>query len=109
MFYVYTLKSLSRGTRYVGVSDNVAKRLSEHNKGKCRYTSGRRPWAVLYTEQFATLAEARKREIFLKSGQGRKLLNKILAEAAGSANGRQPGSEPGNLGPNPSPAASVGI
>jgi hypothetical protein len=36
------------------------------------------PWQVIYTEKFDNLGEARKREIFLKSGQGRKFLDEIL-------------------------------
>jgi len=50
----------------------------EHNAGKCRYTKGRMPWKLIYTETYNTRAEAMKREKFLKSGQGRKYLNSIL-------------------------------
>jgi len=75
MFYVYVLKSINHGSRYIGSTDNPEKRLAEHNAGKCRYTSGRRPWKIVYLEQFARRGEAMKRERFLKSGQGRKFLD----------------------------------
>ncbi|MSR78301.1 MAG: GIY-YIG nuclease family protein [Candidatus Omnitrophica bacterium] len=57
---------------------NVQIRLSEHNAGRCRYTSGRRPWELIFHEQFNSRAEAVRRENFLKTGQGRKELDRIL-------------------------------
>ncbi|PIP50495.1 MAG: endonuclease [Candidatus Brennerbacteria bacterium CG11_big_fil_rev_8_21_14_0_20_43_10] len=79
MFYVYVLKSLSHSNFYIGSSENPEKRLNkEHNMGKVRYTKGRRPWILVYKERYLTRSEARKRELFLKSGKGRKFLDKIL-------------------------------
>ena len=75
--FVYVIKSISYDTRYVGVTANLLKRILEHNSGKCRYTKGRTPWRIIYTEKYNTLSEARKREIFLKSGQGRKFLDEL--------------------------------
>ncbi len=77
-YYVYIIKSKSYGTRYVGSTNNVNKRLQEHNDGRCRYTKGRRPWELLKIEEYILRSEAMKREIFLKSGQGRKELDEIL-------------------------------
>lgn len=78
MYYVYVIKSLTHNNRYVGSTDNINKRLNEHNLGKSRYTSGRRPWQLIYKEEYSTRGEAMEREKFLKSGQGRKYLNKFL-------------------------------
>ena len=75
MFYVYALRSLTHGSRYIGSADNSEKRLAEHNAGKCRHTRGRRPWVLIHLEQFTSRSEAMKRERFLKSGQGGKLLD----------------------------------
>ncbi|MFA6411037.1 MAG: GIY-YIG nuclease family protein [Candidatus Buchananbacteria bacterium] len=77
MFYVYVLKSLFYNNRYVGSTNNVVKRIEEHNAGKCRYTSGRRPWKLLYQEQHDSRSNAMIREKFLKSGQGRKFLDHL--------------------------------
>jgi putative endonuclease len=77
-YKVYVLKSLSHANRYVGSSNDTDKRLKEHNQGKCRYTKGRRPWKLIYAEEFATRLGAMKREKFFKSGQGRKYLDEIL-------------------------------
>jgi len=75
MYYVYVIKSLVHDTRYIGSTSNVVKRITEHNNGKCRYTSGRKPWGLIYQEEYKTRSEAMKREKFLKSGQGRKWLD----------------------------------
>ena len=79
MFYIYVLKSLSHGTLYIGSSEDPEVRLkNKHNKGKVRYTKGRMPWEIIYKEEFATRAEAMKREKFLKSGQGREFLKRVI-------------------------------
>ena len=81
MFYVYVLQSLSYNTHYVGSTEDIDRRLCEHNAGKCRYTSGRMPWQLVYKEEYNRRGEAMKREQFLKSGQGRKLLKDKLLTA----------------------------
>ena len=55
-------------TLYVGCTNNLAKRLVEHNTSKkgAHYTKIRRPVVLQYHEVFATLAEARAREAQLK-------------------------------------------
>jgi len=78
-YFIYVLISKTHNTRYVGSCKDVQKRLEEHNTGRCRYTSGRMPWQLTHQEKFSTFSEARKRENFLKSGQGRKELDKILS------------------------------
>ncbi len=75
MYCVYVIKSQSHNTRYIGSTDNALKRIKEHNLGKCRYTSGRKPWKLIYQEKYLNRSEAIKREKFLKSGQGRKWLD----------------------------------
>ena len=80
-YYVYVLKSQSYGVLYIGHTNNLDIRLKEHNLGKSRYTKGRMPWDLLYKEEYNTRSEAMKREIFLKSGQGRNLLKGIISKA----------------------------
>ncbi len=78
MFYVYVLLSLSYNNHYIGSTGNLDKRVEEHNSGKCRYTSGRLPWKLIYQEEYASRSEAMKREKFLKSGKGRELLKEMI-------------------------------
>ncbi len=66
MYYVYILKCRG-GTLYIGSTNDIDKRISTHNAGKgAKYTRGRLPVKLLYTESFATKGEALKREIRLK-------------------------------------------
>ena len=67
MFYAYILRSLKDGTYYYGSTENVAKRLDQHNRGKVRYTKGHRPYELHYAEEFAARVEATRREKFFKS------------------------------------------
>jgi putative endonuclease len=79
-YYVYVLLSLSDHDHYVGLSTNVDKRLKMHNSGKVKSTKGRRPLILIYQEKTCSLAEARKREKYLKSAAGRNFLLKLNLE-----------------------------
>jgi putative endonuclease len=62
-FYTYILRC-SDGTLYIGSTNNLEKRLLQHNTGKAgaKYTSGRRPVTLEYSEVVATYSDARARE-----------------------------------------------
>lgn len=66
-FFVYILECADK-TLYVGCTNNLEKRLHQHNNSKigAHYTKIRRPVVLLYSEPYATLSEARKREYALK-------------------------------------------
>lgn len=66
-FKVYILECADQ-TYYVGCTNNLEKRLKEHNQSKngAHYTKIRRPVVLKYFEEFLTLAEARKREAEIK-------------------------------------------
>ena len=66
MYYVYVLHSASYGLYYKGFTQDVERRLSEHNRDKSRYTSGKGPWDLLILEVFETKREALIREKSLK-------------------------------------------
>lgn len=78
----YILQSLSDRKTYVGSTNDFNRRLIQHNSGQVKSTKHRIPFKVLFTEEFLILVEARKREVWWKTGFGRKNLkeyfNKIL-------------------------------
>ncbi|MFH1207831.1 MAG: GIY-YIG nuclease family protein [Patescibacteria group bacterium] len=79
MFYVYILLSEKDGVRYIGcTSKQPLIRLAEHNSNKGNFTRGHQPWVLVHHEEFADKVAAHKREIFLKSGQGRKWVDMKL-------------------------------
>ena len=61
-----------------GYTENLEKRLLSHNLGKVRSTKAHKPYKLIYKEEYIDKTEARKREIFLKSGQGREQLKACL-------------------------------
>ena len=80
MYNVYVLRSLKTNRRYVGLTNDLERRIEEHNNGKSRSTKGFLPWKLIHFEKFENRIEARKREKYLKSGIGRAYLDKILKQ-----------------------------
>jgi putative endonuclease len=78
-YYLYILKSENYSKSYVGISNDVERRLIEHNSGNSFYTKRYRPWKMIYTEDYNSVLDARKREKYLKSCAGRKFLKKIFS------------------------------
>ncbi len=77
-FFVYLLEC-SDQTYYVGCTNNIERRLNQHNQTKlgARYTKTRRPVILKYSETFETLLEARRREIEIKSWSRLKKISLI--------------------------------
>ena len=81
MWSVYVIRSKSDEIYYVGMSTNIISRINEHNAGKSKFTSGHRPWELIYFEDnFPSAVEARKREKYLKSAAGKKFISKKISE-----------------------------
>ena len=79
-YFVYILKSLQDGSYYKGYTQDLNKRLVEHNQGKSIYTSRKLPWKLLYSEAFTTKEEAIAREKYLKTAAGRRFIKKLNLE-----------------------------
>ncbi len=79
MYYVYILLNETKTRTYTGVTDDVNKRLAEHNIGRVKSSSPYRPYKIAHTESFATLSEARQKEKFYKSTTGRRKLKQMEA------------------------------
>ena len=72
MWHVYVLYSPLRGKTYTGFSNDIQRRLNEHNSSKSKgFTLRYRPWILIHTESFDIKIEAMTREKFLKTGKGR--------------------------------------
>ena len=78
MFYTYVLKSSKDEKLYIGFSENLKNRLTEHNKGLVLATKNRLPLKLVYYEACLTKEKAIKREKELKAGFGRAYLKRRL-------------------------------
>jgi putative endonuclease len=77
---VYVLKG-KNGKRYVGITNDLTRRLKEHRSYRSKGSQVLGEFVLLHAEEYASHKSARKREKFLKSGQGRKWLDEIESKS----------------------------
>ena len=77
-FYTYVLESLKDENRYIGYTNNLRKRLEEHKRGLVQSTKPRRLLKLIYFEACLNEEDARQRENYLKTTNGRRWLGKRL-------------------------------
>ena len=69
VYQVYVIRN-SAGKFYIGLSENVSRRLEQHNQGVSKWTRHRGPWSLIWTSESLSLSEARKFENRLKRQKG---------------------------------------
>lgn len=78
MHYVYILESLKDEKMYVGYTNDLRRRIDEHNQGKSFATAPRKPFKLIYYEAYIYREDAEKRERFFKTGWGRNYISRAL-------------------------------
>jgi putative endonuclease len=82
MHYVYLLKSEKTRGYYIGCTNDLKKRIAEHNSGKSLYTKNKAPWEVKYYEAYCSKIDAFNREKQLKKNKsGYRELRKRLVDS----------------------------
>ena len=79
MYYLYILL-LSNGDLYKGITSNLKRRIKEHQLGKVKSTRNKRPLRLIYYEAYLLKSDAGRRENFLKTTEGRRLLKQQLKD-----------------------------
>lgn len=79
-YYVYVLESQIYSELYVGYTDDLRARFREHNRGLNKSTERYIPWELIYYEACLNKVDARRREKYFKTNQGRRLLKRRLKE-----------------------------
>ena len=77
-YYVYVLRSLADERFYVGLTNDIPKRLGQHNDGLVTSTKGRLPFALIYWEGCLNRSDAAQREKYLKTAWGKRYLRTRL-------------------------------
>jgi predicted GIY-YIG superfamily endonuclease len=79
MKYVYLLQSINFPDRnYIGLTDDLRKRLAAHNAGQSPHTSKFKPWRIVTYIAFSDASKALEFKRYLKSGSGQAFANKRL-------------------------------
>jgi len=78
MFYVYLLESKKGKKFYTGCTNNLSRRVKEHNLGLNKSTKPHKPYKIIYYEAYINKDDAFAREKILKSQWGRKYINRVL-------------------------------
>ncbi|MBP6687385.1 MAG: GIY-YIG nuclease family protein, partial [Lacibacter sp.] len=79
MYFTYILYSEATNRYYVGCCANMEIRIVQHNFGRNKSTKAGKPWSIKYTETFASLSEARKREFEIKNKKNRKYIEWLIS------------------------------
>jgi putative endonuclease len=66
MYYVYVLKSQKWNKPYIGFTNDLIKRVKQHNNKNTKSTRYGIPWKLTYYEAYLSEYDARKRELQLK-------------------------------------------
>jgi putative endonuclease len=80
-YYVYILRSKVNSRLYTGSTENLQRRIEEHNSGRSKATRQTRPFELLHWEEYRTRSEAIKIEKYLKTGLGRKELAHMISKS----------------------------
>lgn len=79
MYYTYVLQSVTQPEHfYVGYTDNLKRRLNQHNSGDSIHTNKFKPWELRGYVAFDSEDKAKRFELFLKTGNGRIFQKKFF-------------------------------
>ena len=78
MWRVYYLYSKKINKYYIGKTNDLKRRLNEHNRGQSFFTRNFSDFILIYTEECVDYRQGRVREKYLKSGCGKKFLRSLI-------------------------------
>ena len=85
MYTVYILYSSSIDKFYVGYTNDLTRRFTEHNRKKGKFTDQGIPWKIVRKEDYELKSEAMDREKFIKAQKSRKFILSLISTSDGRA------------------------
>lgn len=79
-YYVYVIQSTKDKNFYVGYTNNIKKRIEEHNNGHVESTKSRIPFKLIYWEGCMSQKDALKREKYLKTAWGKRYIKNRIGD-----------------------------
>ena len=80
-YFVYIIQSQYDGSFYIGSTQNLSERINRHNQGRSNYTRPKRPWRLVYSEQFPDRSSATGREKALKRQKSKTFIENLITSA----------------------------
>lgn len=77
--YLYILKN-PKEVFYIGSTNDISRRIEEHNTGNTRSTRNKGPWVLVFSQKFENLIDARKIESRLKKFKRKDIIERIVRE-----------------------------
>jgi putative endonuclease len=77
--YVYVLRSTKDRNLYTGYTTDLRQRVADHKAGKAPSTRDSCPLLLIYYEAYVAAKDAKAREVFLKSGTGKRFIRKQMS------------------------------
>ena len=77
-YCVYILKSHKDESYYVGHTRDLDSRLQRHNQGRVNYTKSKRPWQLVYVEQYSDRSSAMAREQDIKKRKSKEFIDSLV-------------------------------
>ncbi len=77
-YYLYIIYSEILNRYYIGYTQDLEKRLLQHNNGDSKYTSKANDWKLKYQEPFETRSLCMKREKQIKNKKSRKYIEWLI-------------------------------
>lgn len=78
--YLYILKSLKNDSYYIGISHDVDKRIKQHNFGNVSATKNKRPYKIVFKQEYNNIASAHRAELKIKSWKRKDFIDKIVED-----------------------------
>jgi putative endonuclease len=77
-YFVYIIESLKDHSYYVGSTQDLDERINRHNGGRSKYTKAKRPWKLVYSEEFPDRSAAAIREQQIKKRKSLSYIDNLI-------------------------------
>jgi putative endonuclease len=78
MYYLYILKSSTTGKFYICHTNDLGRRIAEHNSGQTKSTRNGRPWLLVYSKEYSSNIEAGREELRVKKMKSHRLIEEMI-------------------------------
>jgi len=78
-YYVYIIQSKKNGKFYIGCTDDIERRVDQHNSGRNKSTKSGVPWELKYQEEFYDRKTAMNREKEIKDKKSKRYIEWLIS------------------------------